>query len=64
MSDTSKYKSIALSVDTYKKLQFICQKEHRHLNQQMSKFVDDYYNANYADEKKVLANRGVGSIAH
>ncbi len=34
------------------------------MNQQMSKFVDDYYNANYADEKKDLANRGVGSIAH
>ena len=65
MPDTSKYRSIAVPLDTYNKLSKICQEEHRGMGKLMTKFVDDYYKTIFKDEqetKNELTSKGVGSL--
>ena len=56
MPDTSKYRSIAVPLDTYNKLSKICQEEHRGMGKQMTKFVDDYYKT-AIQKDKIIINR-------
>ena len=49
MPDTSKYRSIAVPLDTYNKLSKICQEEHRGMGKQMTKFVDDHFKKIFKD---------------
>ena len=65
MPDTSKYRSIAIPLDTYNKLSKICQEEHRGMGKQMTKFVDDHFKRIFKDEqetKNELTSKGVGSL--
>ena len=65
MPDTSKYRSIAVPLDTYNKLSKICQEEHRVMGKQMTKFVDDHFKRIFKDEqetKNELTSKGVGSL--
>ena len=40
MTDTSKFKSIGIDVDTYNKLKIICDKERRNIRLQVGLLVD------------------------
>tara|TARA_R100001594_G_scaffold133668_1_gene174484 strand:+ start:549 stop:764 length:216 start_codon:yes stop_codon:yes gene_type:complete len=69
MSDISKFKSVGIPITTYKKLLLICEREHRGIGQQVSKFVDDFFEKTYGGSnsrkityKEDLANKGVGSF--
>lgn len=69
MSDTSKFKSVAIPTTAYKKLLLICEREHRGIGQQVSKFIDDFFEKTYnvSNSRKLtykedLASKGVGSF--
>ena len=62
MPDTSKFKSVGINLDSYKKLLRISKEERRSIGQQVSKLVDQEYKNRYKDESVVIS-QGVGSIA-
>ena len=43
MTDISKFKSIAVDIDTYNKLELICKEERRNKRQQIGLMVDTEY---------------------
>ena len=43
MTDISKFKSIAVDIDTYNKLELICKEERRNKRQQIGLMVDKEY---------------------
>jgi len=57
MPDTTQYKSVAVDIATYNKLQKLCSDEHRNARQQISKLVADEYSKKYSD----MVNSGIGS---
>ena len=59
MTDTVRYKSVAVDINTHKKLVKLSADEHRKISQQISKLVYDAYNARYSGEVKA----GIGSAA-
>tara|TARA_Y100000114_G_scaffold68203_1_gene62542 strand:+ start:170 stop:394 length:225 start_codon:yes stop_codon:yes gene_type:complete len=62
LPDTSKFKSVGINLDSYKKLLKIAKEERRSIGQQVSKLVDQEYKNRYKDENVVIS-QGVGSIA-
>ena len=68
MPDTSKFKSVGIGIETYKKLARISKEEHRSIGQQVSKLVDSEYELRYGNEfvefgSKNPVSRGVGSLS-
>lgn len=59
MNDTARYKSVAVDINTHKKLVKLSADEHRKISQQISKLVSDAYNARYSGEVR----SGIGSAA-
>ena len=60
MTDISKFKSIAVDIDTYNKLELICKKERRNKRQQIGLMVDkECEKLNLNTESKVL---GLGGL--
>jgi len=60
MTDISKFKSIAVDIDTYKKLKLICKEERRNARQQIGLMVDkECEKLNINTESKVL---GLGGL--
>jgi len=60
MTDTSKFKSIGIDVDTYNKLKIICDKERRNIRQQIGLMVDkECERLNINNDNKVL---GLGGL--
>ena len=49
MPDTSKFKSVGIGIETYKKLARISKEEHRSIGQQVSKLVDSEYELRYGE---------------
>jgi hypothetical protein len=68
MSDTSKFKSVGIGLETYGKLVRISKEEHRSIGQQVSKLVDQEYTNRYGKDvveiksKNSVISRGVGSL--
>ena len=60
MTDISKFKSIAVDIDTYNKLELICKEERRNTRQQIGLMVDrECEKLNINTESKVL---GLGGL--
>ena len=60
MTDISKFKSIAVDIDTYNKLELICKEERRNKRQQIGLMVDkECEKLNINTESKVL---GLGGL--
>ena len=60
MTDISKFKSIAVDIDTYNKLELICKEERRNNRQQIGLMVDrECEKLNINTESKVL---GLGGL--
>tara|TARA_R100001015_G_C4553371_1_gene114742 strand:+ start:573 stop:761 length:189 start_codon:yes stop_codon:yes gene_type:complete len=54
MTDTKRYKSVAVDLPTYQKLEKLAGDEHRNVRQQISKITADVYESKYA-------GKGLGS---
>ena len=69
MPDISKFKSVGIDIETYKKLARISKEERRSIGQQVSKLVDSEYELRYENEivefgsKNPIVSRGVGSLS-
>ena len=60
MTDISKFKSVAVDIDTYNKLELICKEERRTKRQQLGLMVDkECEKLNLNTESKVL---GLGGL--
>jgi hypothetical protein len=59
MTDTARYKSVAVDINTHKKLVKLSTAEHRKVSQQIAKLVSDAYDKRYSGEVKA----GIGSAA-
>jgi len=60
MTDISKFKSIGIDVETFKKLKVICEAERRNVRQQIGLMVDKEY-PKY-DKKDNVTNLGLGTL--
>tara|TARA_R110000803_G_scaffold178823_1_gene241256 strand:+ start:490 stop:678 length:189 start_codon:yes stop_codon:yes gene_type:complete len=58
MADTTQYKSVAVDISTYNKLQKLCEDEHRNPRQQIAKLTADEYSDKYGN---MVSNSGIGS---
>ena len=47
MADTTQYKSVAVDISTYNKLQKLCADEHRNARQQIAKLTADAFDKKY-----------------
>ena len=60
MTDTTKFKSIGIDVDTYEKLKKICSDERRNIRQQISIWVDKDYEERFKEEN--VTRLGLGTL--
>jgi hypothetical protein len=56
MTDTKRYKSVAVDLPTYQKLCKLAEDDHRNVRQQISKLTADAFDSKYSD-------KGIGSAA-
>jgi|TARA_R100000900_G_C3313789_1_gene160214 hypothetical protein len=54
MTDTKRYKSVAVDLPTYQKLCKLAEDDHRNVRQQISKLTADAFDSKYSD-------KGIGS---
>ena len=59
MADPKQYKSVAVDINTHKKIVKLSTDEHRKVSQQIAKMVYDAYQERYAGEVR----SGIGSAA-
>lgn len=57
MTDTSKYKSVAVDIPTYNKLRKLSESNHRYIRQEISRMTSEAYKAQFGD----VAALGIGA---
>jgi ferritin len=61
MADTTKFKSVGIDIDSYKKLMKICEHQRRNVRQQLGLMIDlEYQKEDY--KKDNVTSLGLGAI--